>query len=416
MDCLSITHGLWPGRFGCGALVAATILWGAGAAQGQTPATAGTRAGRVAVEQQEKAKNLKPHAPNKAEVLLAKVEEQFITGSLHWHPFFQSAYAGGGFTLGAGYLTHVGATTRSTCAAATPFPVTPGLRPSSAPRACSTAAACSRSSAAGARPRRSASTGSGPATRRGRPRQLRLPAAVRVGAPRRTADAAAAVPGRAASSTRSGTRAPAQGSAPSVEEVYTPATLPGLGASPPTCTRWAPRPSTGALLPATRGSGGYYGVTVHDFADRDDTYSFRQVDYEAIQHIPLLRDAGCCRFVGGSRRPTRPTTRPCRSSCCRRSAAARACAASRAGVSAIATACSLQAEWRVLVEQLLRHGHLRRCRQGDRPPLGPRLRRISRATTGSGSASTGPAATPMRIELAKSNEGLAIVFSAKAAF
>jgi hypothetical protein len=28
----------------------------------------------------------------------------------------------------------------------------------------------------------------------------------------------------------------------------------------------------------------------------------------------------------------------------------------------------------------------------------------------------GPAATPLRVELAKSNEGLAIVFSAKAAF
>ena len=67
-----------------------------------------TRAGRIAAEQQEKAKDLKPHAPNKAEVVLAKVEEQFITGALHWHPFFESALAGGGFTLGAGYLTHVG--------------------------------------------------------------------------------------------------------------------------------------------------------------------------------------------------------------------------------------------------------------------------------------------------------------------
>ena len=101
MDCLSVTRGLWPRKFWSGALVAAAILWGAGTALAQTPATAGTRAGRVAVEQQEKARDLKPYAPNKAEVLLAKVEEQFITGALHWHPFFQSALAGGGFTLGA---------------------------------------------------------------------------------------------------------------------------------------------------------------------------------------------------------------------------------------------------------------------------------------------------------------------------
>ena len=59
-------------------------------------------------QQQEKATQLKPYEPNKAEVLVNKLEEQFITGDLHWHPFFQSAYAGGGFTLGAGYLTHVG--------------------------------------------------------------------------------------------------------------------------------------------------------------------------------------------------------------------------------------------------------------------------------------------------------------------
>ena len=59
-------------------------------------------------QQQEKATQLKPYEPNKAELWVKKLEEQFLTGSLHWHPFFTSAYAGGGFTLGAGYLTHVG--------------------------------------------------------------------------------------------------------------------------------------------------------------------------------------------------------------------------------------------------------------------------------------------------------------------
>jgi outer membrane protein assembly factor BamA len=36
--------------------------------------------------------------------------------------------------------------------------------------------------------------------------------------------------------------------------------------------------------------GGFYGVTGHDYSDRNDALGFRQVDYEAIQHIPLLRD------------------------------------------------------------------------------------------------------------------------------
>ena len=36
--------------------------------------------------------------------------------------------------------------------------------------------------------------------------------------------------------------------------------------------------------------GGFYGVTGHDYTDRDDALGFRQVDYEVIQHIPVLRD------------------------------------------------------------------------------------------------------------------------------
>ena len=67
-----------------------------------------TRAGLIAAEQAAKSQVLKPYEPNKAEAILEVVEEQFLTGNLHWHPFFDSAYQGGGFTLGAGYLQRVG--------------------------------------------------------------------------------------------------------------------------------------------------------------------------------------------------------------------------------------------------------------------------------------------------------------------
>ena len=36
-----------------------------------------------------------------------KVEDITVNGGLHWHPFFESAYYGGGFALGAGYMHHV---------------------------------------------------------------------------------------------------------------------------------------------------------------------------------------------------------------------------------------------------------------------------------------------------------------------
>src|SRR5262249_16921434 len=37
--------------------------------------------------------------------------------------------------------------------------------------------------------------------------------------------------------------------------------------------------------------GGFYGVTAHDYADRDHRFGFRAVDYEAIQHFPILRES-----------------------------------------------------------------------------------------------------------------------------
>ena len=36
--------------------------------------------------------------------------------------------------------------------------------------------------------------------------------------------------------------------------------------------------------------GGFYAVTGHDFADRDSRFGFQQIDYEAVQHIPILRE------------------------------------------------------------------------------------------------------------------------------
>ncbi len=44
--------------------------------------------------------------------------------------------------------------------------------------------------------------------------------------------------------------------------------------------------------------GGYYGVTFHDFNDRDKTFSFRRMDGELIQHVPLLRETWVLSFRG----------------------------------------------------------------------------------------------------------------------
>jgi len=37
--------------------------------------------------------------------------------------------------------------------------------------------------------------------------------------------------------------------------------------------------------------GGFYGITLHDYTEPDEKFGFRRIDYEAIQHFPILREA-----------------------------------------------------------------------------------------------------------------------------
>ena len=37
--------------------------------------------------------------------------------------------------------------------------------------------------------------------------------------------------------------------------------------------------------------GGYLAINIQDYNDTDEAFGFQQVDYETIQHIPVLREA-----------------------------------------------------------------------------------------------------------------------------
>ncbi len=73
--------------------------------------------------------------------------------------------------------------------------------------------------------------------------------------------------------------------------VYTPQSLAGLG----TTTTFLHTQATVGIdsrhSPGYTRRGGFYGVTGHDYTDRDEAFGFRQVDYEATQHVPILREA-----------------------------------------------------------------------------------------------------------------------------
>ena len=91
---------------------------------------------------------------------------------------------------------------------------------------------------------------------------------------------------------------PGQGSFPSVEEDYTPETLPGLGAD----VTYVHTQGTVGLdwrtSPGYSRRGAYLAGTIHDFNDRDDNFGFQLAEYEGIAHVPILREAWVLSFHG----------------------------------------------------------------------------------------------------------------------
>src|SRR5678816_1471594 len=88
-------------------VVVAALLAGAASpvvAQEPDPTT---REAAIEKEQAEKVKTLHPYVPGKGERLLNRAEEILTNGVPRWHPYFESAYYGGGITIGAGYAHHV---------------------------------------------------------------------------------------------------------------------------------------------------------------------------------------------------------------------------------------------------------------------------------------------------------------------
>ena len=390
-----------------------------GAAPGTGPAAerdAETRAAALARVKAEKAKAVHVYEPNKAEQWLDRAETLLLTGGLHFHPFFESAYAGGGFTLGAGYRRFV-----------SPYN-TVDLRGSL------TFSGYKRVEAEFLAPR--LFNRRGVLSVIGGWREATHVGFYGIGTAQTSSDDRANysftqpyvsgrlevwptrrlfVVGGGLEYSQWDQGPSERGPAPSVEEIYTPETLPGLGAKP----TYLHAEGSAALDWRTSAGysrrGGAYGVTVHDFADHNSAFGFRRVDYDAIQHIPLLRDAWVLSLHGriettytgddeqipffmlpalggGSTLRGFPSWR------------------FRDKHSLL-----LQAEWRVLANRFLDMAVFY-----DAGKVVSRRAEISfdglKSDFGLGFRLHGPAATPLRIELAKSNEGIALVFSSKAAF
>ena len=78
-------------------------------AEPQQAAPAPSRQALIEQEQADKHANSKPYVANKGERLFQRLDAVVAGGTLKWHPFFDSAYSGGGFTLGVGRTNYVSA-------------------------------------------------------------------------------------------------------------------------------------------------------------------------------------------------------------------------------------------------------------------------------------------------------------------
>ena len=272
-------------------LLIATAL-GATPAQAQPPsAPAETRAAALAQAKAEKAKTVHVYEPNKAEKWLDRAENLLLTGGLHLHPFFDSAYAGGGFTLGAGYRRFVSPYNTVDVRGSITFSGYKRIEAEFlAPRLFNRRGVLSviggwrEATQVGFYGIGTAQTSSDDRANYSFT-QPYVSGRIEVWPTRRLFVVGGGL------EYSQWDQGPGSGSAPSVEEIYTPETLPGLGAKP----TYLHAEGSAALDWRTSAGysrrGGAYGVTVHDFADHDSAFGFRRVDYDAIQHIPLLRDA-----------------------------------------------------------------------------------------------------------------------------
>jgi len=399
-------------RTGLLAAACATILAAPARAQEQE---GGTRTAIIEQAQAEKEATLRPHAPGKLEHYLNYAESLLLSGGLHWHPFFTSAYSGGGFTLGGGYITHLGSYNILDVRGSLTLTGYKRIEAQFiAPRLL------------GRRATFSALGGWREATQVGfygiGTASTSVDDKASYGFKQPYGSAALEVwPTRRLLVMRGGVelsrweQTPGGGSAPSVEEIYTPATLPGLGVSATYLHSEGTLGLDSRTSPGYSRRGGFYGVTLHDFADQDERNGFTQYDYEAIQHVPLLREAWVLSFRG----LMSTTALKGNQEIPFFMLPALGGGSSLRGFSSWRfrdrNSLLLQAEWRVMVNRFLDTALFYDAGKVTSSHRDLDLEGL-KSDFGFGVRFHGPLATPLRIELAKSNEGFAIVFGASAAF
>jgi hypothetical protein len=208
---------------------------------------------------------------------------------------------------------------------------------------------------------------------------------------------------------------PGEGAAPSVDTIYSPATLPGLDSR----ITYLHSQATAGIDWRTASDytrrGGFYGVTFHDYKDDDHEFGFKQVDYEVIQHFPILRETWAISLRGFVETTWLKGDQEI----------PYFMLPSLGGGSNLRGYSSwrfrdrnsmlLQGEWRIMVNRYLDTAFFYDAGKVQRLTADLNLDGLKH-DFGFGVRFHTPISTPLRIELAKSSEGLVFVFSNSAAF
>ena len=392
--------------------LAATLAGAPGARAQQAAPDEGTRAGTIEQQQKDKAARLEPYAPNKAELWVKKIEEQLMTGNANWHPFFTSAYGGGGFTLGAGYLAHVRDYDTFDVRGSYTFSNYKRVEAEYiAPRLWGRRARLALLGGWREAPQVNFFGIGNDSDQEGRTNYgFRQPYGAATLETRPTRGAFVLAGGVEISQWD---QFPGEGNTPSVGEVY--GGVNGLGAKVTYLHSQGTIAIDTRVSPGYARRGGYYGVTIHNYTDQDDAYTFNQVDYEAIHHFPILRDAWVLSLRGRVETTMRDGNDEVPFFMLPGLGSGSTLRAYQNLRFRDRHSLLMQAEWRVLVNSFIDTAIF-----FDAGKVAARRADLDfddlHTDVGIGFRLHGPLATPLRIELAKGSEGFNLVFGASASF
>ena len=205
------------------------------------------------------------------------------------------------------------------------------------------------------------------------------------------------------------------GDEPDTDAVFGPETAPGIGDSPDFLHATVSAGIDTRPSPEYARHGSLLDVAFHDYNDTRDTYSFRRVDVEGVQHIPIMRENWVLSLRGRMQSTVGDTDvvpyflLPSLGS-----------GSTLRGYSSWRFrdrhSLLMQAEWRWIPNRMALDVALFL----DAGTVADRrdALRVSDMKTTSVSAIRfhSPVATPLRVELAAGREGLKLVFGASAAF